>query len=427
MKKKNSLWATGLLAIIFTGCEPKEHFDEDSTVLPSVSPQEIIHVEPDDGVTRINSLSQAIAEYGDAIYELERDGVYYLEGKNVFSSNVVIRASQGTGALPTIQPISDEQGSLNSDMLRFEGDATFENIYFNGKDAASNNVMQRLFRLDKKDIRLRFEGCFVENCRNFCIRTDNTNTKIYINNSTFRNLALTSDPANGRLIDTRGNPQDTISIVNSTLYNMTGHLVRFNGAVTNYFEFKQNTVYNDGYHMRLDYAMTAVIENNIFANVGWKAGYDAASPGAFWDLRTLSSGGDQNPEDMRIYIRNNNVYTDAAIKELYTKYPGNIERVELGNTGLQMIEDGILVYENNISEVLTFDNPSPLPMLYIDKFFEVLNAGMSNYADLPFYVDENGIDGFTNGETYTFNYPSSAISATASTTGGRLGASMWNK
>ena len=66
-------------------------------------------------------------------------------------------------------------------------------------------------------------------------------------------------------------------------------------------------------------------------------------------------------------------------------------------------------------------------MLYIDKFFEVLNTGMSNYADLPFYVDENNMDGFTNGETFTFNYSSSAASAKASTTGGRLGASMWNQ
>lgn len=414
-------------AMCLASCEGKDHFDEDQFELPPVTPQEIVHVASDDGFTRVNSLPDAIAANGDAVYVLERGGVYYLEGKNVISNNVTIRAEYGTGALPTIQPISDAQGALNADMLRFEANVRFENIYFNGRDAASNNIMQRLFRVDEADVRLSFEGCFIEYCRNFCFRADNVNGKYYINNSTIRNLALTSDPANGRLFDSRGNAQDTISITNSTIYNMTAHIVRFDRAIMNYFEFKKNTVYNVGYHMRIDYAMTAVIEDNIFADVGWKAGYDAASPSSFWDMRQFSSGGAYDPADVRIYIRNNNVYTSPDIKALYTKYPGNIERIPLNNTALTLIDLGQMVYENNITEVLTFDDPSPLPMTYIDKFFEVLNTGMSPWADLPFYVDENNADGFTDDITFKFNYPSSSASATASTTGGKLGADMWNQ
>ena len=173
--------------------------------------------------------------------------------------------------------------------------------------------------------------------------------------------------------------------------------------------------------------MKAYIENNIFANVGWKAGYKADSPGAFWELRELANGGAYHPMDIRICIRNNNVYTDPKIKALYVKYPGNIERVPLNSVAQAMIADGRLVYENNISEVLTFDGASPLPMTYIEKFFEVLNTGMSPWADLPFYVDENGMDGFTNGETFTFRYSPSSTSATASTTQGPLGAPVWNQ
>ena len=412
--------------LLFIGCEPKDTFEEEHTVIPPIG-KKVVRVEPDDGVTRVNSLPKAIKENGDAIYELERGGVYYLEGKNVITHNVTIRATYGSEPLPTIQPVSDAQGALNSDMLRFEGNVTFENIYFNGKDAASNNIMQRLFRLDKKNLRLRFDGCFVENCRNFCIRTDNSGSKVYIENSTFRNFALTSDSANGRLFDSRGNAPDTISITNSTIYNLTGHLIRFDGSVANYVEFKNNTVYNVGYHFRIDYAMKAYIENNIFANVGWKASYKADSSGAFWDLKELEKSDTYNPNDICIYIRNNNVYTDQAIKALYTKYPGNIERVPLNAVAQTMLADGRLVYENNISEVLAFDGAPQLPMAYIDKFFEVLNTGMSPWADLPFYVDENGMDGFTNGETFTFRYSSSSASATASTTNGPLGASAWSQ
>lgn len=429
-RKNNKTFVKLFLGIIaaslFSGCEPKDVFEEENTIIPPTG-QKVVRVEPDDGVTKVNSLTKAIKENGDGIYELERGGIYYLEGKNVISSNVTIRATYGSGSLPTIQPISDEQGALNSDMLRFEGNATFENIYFNGKDAASNSIMQRLFRLDKKNLRLRFEGCFVENCRNFCIRTDNSGSKVYIDNSTFRNLALTSDPANGRLFDSRGNAPDTISITNSTIYNLTGQIIRFYGAVAKYVEVKNNTFYNVGYHFRIDYAMKAYIENNIFANVGWKAGYDASSPSAFWDLKELEKSDSYDPKDIRIYIRNNNIYTDQEIKALYVKYPGNIERVPLNSVAQTMIDKGRLVYENNISEVLKFDGAPALPMAYIEKFFEVLNKGMSPWADLPFYVDENGKDGFTNDETFTFRYPVSSISATASTTNGPLGAPMWNQ
>ena len=173
--------------------------------------------------------------------------------------------------------------------------------------------------------------------------------------------------------------------------------------------------------------MKAYIENNIFANVGWKAGYDTSAQCAFWDLKELEKSDSYDPKDIRIYIRNNNIYTDQEIKALYVKYPGNIERVPLNSVAQAMIDDGRLVYEKNISEVLKFDGAPALPMAYIEKFFEVLKKGMSPWADLPFYVDENGKDGFTNDETFTFRYPASSISATASTTNGPLGAPMWNQ
>lgn len=46
---------------------------------------------------------------------------------------------------------------------------------------------------------------------------------------------------------------------------------------------------------------------------------------------------------------------------------------------------------------------------------------MLNWADLPFYADEDGIEGIEIGKTFTFRYPQSSKSATASTTNGPLG------
>jgi hypothetical protein len=388
-----------------------------------VDAQPVVIVEPDAG-TDVNALPKAIDKNGDAVYILRRGGVYYLEGRYTFNNRVIIKSEEGSGLLPMIQPIPDANGALPADMLRFNKDVTFENIYFCGKAEMTGNILQRLFRIDSSNTRLSFEGCFIEYCLNFCIRTDGVNNKIYINNSVFRNLALTSDPANGRLIDQRGNAQDTLSITNSTVYNNTGNIIRFDKSITNYVELKNNTFYNIGYHFRVDYAMKLIIENNIFANTGWKAGYQEGA--SYFDIQSFEDTEQHKMADVRITIRNNNFFTVPQIDELYTKYPGNIRRVTFSQTGEELKTAGQLLYENNISEIITFSNPSPLPMTYIDKFFEVLGTGMASWADLPFYVDENGEPGFTAGAvTYGFNYSGETATAKASTTGGPLGAPVW--
>ena len=169
------------LSLLCVGCENEDILDINDLEISPSNPESVIIVEPDDGITSVNALTRAINENGDATYILRRDGVYYMEGKNVFKHNVVIKAENGSGKMPIIQPICDAQGALNADMIRLEGSATFENIYIIGKDAATGNLMQRLFRIDESNVRLKFDHCFIDHCRNFCIRTDNVNNKIYLN------------------------------------------------------------------------------------------------------------------------------------------------------------------------------------------------------------------------------------------------------
>lgn len=408
-----------MLSLVCISCEHEEILSIDNIDIAPTSPQSTVVVEPDDGITSVNSLTKAINENGDATYVLRRDGVYYLEGKNVFKYNVVIKAENGSGKRPVIQPICDEQGALNADMIRLEGSATFENIYIIGKDAATGNLMQRLFRIDESNVTLKFENCFIDYCSNFCIRTDNVNNKIYLNNSTFRNLALTSDAANGRLVDTRGNEQDSISINNCYIYNNTAHLVRFDNVVTNYFGIKNTTFYNIGHHMQINYAIKVEIENNIFANVGWKS---SSTGDTFWQISIPTK--DERAANINMTIRNNNIYFSDEFEKLFIKYPNNLKRVSLSADANKLIEEGKLIFENNFSEALTFDNPPALPMIYIDKYFENQGGDMAKWSDLPFYVDEDGVEGIEEGKTFTFNYPSSSKSATASTKHGPIGASF---
>ena len=107
IKKKMLGVLTVLVGMVLTvsalsSCEPKETFAEENTALPPVTPQEIVRVAPDDGVVRINSLTKAIAANGDAVYELERGGIYYLEGKNVINKNVIIKGHRRTSPQSTV-------------------------------------------------------------------------------------------------------------------------------------------------------------------------------------------------------------------------------------------------------------------------------------------------------------------------------------
>ena len=407
------------LSLLCVGCENEDILDINDLEISPSNPESVVIVEPDDGITSVNALTKAINENGDATYILRRDGVYYMEGKYVFKHNVVIKAENGSGKMPIIQPICDAQGALNADMIRLEGSATFENIYIIGKDAATGNLMQRLFRIDESNVRLKFDNCFIDHCRNFCIRTDNVNNKIYLNNSTIRNLALTSDPANGRLIDSRGNEQDSIVINNCYVYNNTAHIVRFDNVVTNYFGIKHSTFYNVGHHIQINYAIKVEIENNIFANVGWKS---SAESDVFWQISIPKK--DERAQDISMSVCNNNLFFSEEFERLFAKYPQNLKRTTLSDDGYQLIEEGKLTFKDNFSEVLTFDYPPVLPMGYIDKFFENMGSNMSKWADLPFYVDEDGVEGIEVGKTFTFHYSTSSKSATASTTQGPIGASF---
>ena len=120
--------------------------------------------------------------------------------------------------------------------------------------------------------------------------------------------------------------------------------------------------------------------------------------------------------------------TDArvniVVEDLYAKYPETAMEPEgLSACGQQLLESGNLVYTDNISEVLEFDNPAPIYYDFIDLYLSDVDTPDEEFADLPWFVDEDGVTGIIPGKVYTFGYSESSKSATASTTGGKLGAS----
>lgn len=424
MKARNILFFSlgALLALSLTGCEQEDIMSiGDLEIPPKGSGVEIV-VEPDDGITSVNALAKAVETYGAGTYILRRNGVYYVEGKHPYQSNIVVKAEEGEGQMPVIQPISDEQGAMPNYLFELECDsARFENVYFLLRDAATGNLHDRAIRLTGTPTRVEIDHCILETATSTFFRCDNSNNNIFISNSVIRNISRPTSASNGRVVDTRGHDQDSIVLRNNYIYNVTGQILRQDNSMTKYYELSHNTCWNVANVQNLDCPYEMVFENNIFANWGWKPLKNNPENPQQWvfDLSAFS-GRETMKDNLKISIRNNNFYFAPEVEALYTQYPGS-KRTDLSNaTGVGLRADQF-VYENNISEVLTFDYAPALPLAYIQYFFA--NPSESDCTE-PFDSDEDGVIGVINGEMFTFRYAPSFRSATASTTGGPLGADI---
>lgn len=417
----------GLLSISLTSCEKENTLTlqdfPDISIDPGNNPGKEIIVEPDNGIDRVNSLTKAITENGDGTYILRRGGVYYFEGNNTIRSNVTIKSEDAEeGNLAQLQPLADANGAVSTNMVLIEKNVTLENVYINAVDAATNKVPDRVLVANQPNLTLTLKNCFVDNVRQALFRLNTVGNKVLIDNCTIRNTANSTSPDNGRIVDTRANNQESIVINNSYVYCQTDRIVRFDNSGTAHYALTNNTFFNIGRHIEINYAIDVLIENNIFADCGWKL---TSSPGVLWDVAMANEANDPRVKNAKIIIRNNNIFYEPTLSNMLKNYPNFQLRTGLSADAIKMKNDGRFIEENNFSEVLTFDYAPPLPTAYWKLFFDKNgSSSMGDASGLPFAVDEDGKEGIVFGKTYTFNYPANTISAIASTTGGPIGAKL---
>lgn len=430
-----------------------------------------ILVESDNGVDRINSIIKAIEEYAGKdglavteadpetgeivetgekvkcsnIFYLQRDGVYYIQGKGKISSEVTVKAEDGDGALPTISPLSDATGQVVADMLVLEASATFENIHFYERDPITNMIQERVFRVEAADSKLVLDNCFNEYCRNHYIRMEADGVTVELKNSTFRNFAMGAS-TNGRVIDARKTEMKEVNIENCLFYNVTGKIIRQDGNPVNKISIRNSTFYNCGYGIPVTMPETVIIENNIFANCGY---YTAAFPYAldengehdldpisnlptfnneFWDFtdwtqiqadqETIELVNGADLAKINITIRNNNIYNEQWLLDRYASTgetlagdPITAPVLELGKEEQWLKDQGatIVMENNDLNEVLDFEKScGALSSEYLDRIMSGDDDGSP--ITESYYVTGD----------YSYNY-TSGKSLTAATDGGRLG------
>jgi len=346
-------------------------------------------------------------------YRLQRDGVYLYNGSitNLSGSTMRIVASEGTGKLPLIIPVADQTGSSRRFFLA-RGNGYFENLAISGVDNLGNVVSEgNMFRLASSDIKLTIKGCFLDYDLQSFIRMNSSNQSVFVINSVLRNSTNPVSTGNGRFIDTRGNPQDTISVKNSTLYITSQNIIRGKGSLINQFILDHVTIFggngiNAGYSgivsktdgiIEIMRSINCQITNNLFIDCGFEGGENSPSDPAdtvkapiipIDSLRT----DDPSKELNRVWDIRNNVYgwspsletwfssTDSS----YTPVFLNVYADELFNLYPTMKAS------NNVREFVQFTDPPSSEALA--AFAQHKQATGNSDIDNPIITaDKNGL------------------------------------
>ena len=427
---------------------------------PVVAQKKVVIVQPDAGLN-IGALNNAIkttTDPGNTIFELKRGGLYLLNGVISHTGYTLhIRAEAGTGHRPILQPAIDALGA-SSNHFNPGGGLILEGLYIQALDEIGA-IQNRQIIVSGNANRIWIDDCYFDYSNQAFIRLTSINNKIFIKNSVLRNSLRPENPNNGRVIDTRDTPQDTLLIENCTIYNCFANLISASSGLNNYVRFNHNTVFQCAltYDMDIAQALKADITNNIFYNFGIRA--NAHSHHALFRADSIRTVGQYNDTHRFFNISNNNYYNQKEFGDIMDQYcPDILYRFDPADKAHKdtirykyslrkhffankAMLDTITVSQpptlwkfikakqvdttNVFSEQLTFKNPPPLNLDYFKMYAQTgFNFGSltppNGYAD----EDKNNLGEVTTG-AYDLSYRSYAKSASAATGGKPLGASKW--
>lgn len=345
-------------------------------------------------------------------YVLQRGGFYLLNGtiENRFPLTIVA-ADTGTGDRPVLQPNSDMGSSSRA--FRPRADLTLKGLYVTNADNGGG-LNTRIIRVSGGD-KIVIDDCHLDKDGQSAFRIDVSDVSLFISNSIISNIGQTTDPNNGRVIDDRGNPMDSVWMENNTFYNVTSTVLRDDGGITNYLWFNHNTVVNTGQRaLEAGPVKEMRLTNNLFYN----AGFLGFTPSQADDRQIIQI--DSIPADSNgmltpqvIDIRNNNFYLDST--NTVDVYPDSVNATPIFNADGMTFLDAQGSAGTLIEEMVTFDSmPGPVDQVVIATYDTTMTAPA---------MDDGGGDPF-NQLTFDFHYATSA-SETGSTAGQPLGDLNW--
>ncbi|MEL6697505.1 MAG: T9SS type A sorting domain-containing protein [Bacteroidota bacterium] len=372
----------------------------------------------------------------NTIYRLENGQTYVTSGRIVNTKDwpLHIEATDlnatDNKAIITREP--NTSGDFQ-DIGRPEGDVTFQNIWLiSGEKGPLEQHDWGKFRLSGAGSRIVVKDCIIEKDRGGFLQVRADSLKIFVENTIFRNGGNRRIiQGNGRAVDARNFVLDSLVMSNCVVHNLQDRFFRSQGGVTphNYIKIDHCTAFNvAGRHgfIQLGRANTVEITNNLFSNPIMLG----SSHPAYTDEQTQPDNTlhkvitiDTLYATTNLTISNNNIFWTKDV----TDYWATVDSVNAPNVLSDLVKQSLGADTANafFSEVFDLDDV-PVTIL---EYVQDLYADPTADDMFDFIVEDSIVAGtsFDSGNLFEFDnfspcYGSSTQSATASTTGGPVGA-----
>jgi|GEM_PF-1180841 len=249
-------------------------------------------VEPDDFPSKVDALNLAIEENGgDVIYVLRNGATYFMEATMQYEHPLHIEAEEyPSDNPPIIRPATDLTGD-SRDVARYRGDLLMRGVFVYGiDDMGGKNANQRT---SAAGLHLHYQHCYFMGGINYNWRIESGENTLRVEDSQIANPGRHTSEQNQRIYDARGNDQDSIIFINTSMYNFHFHLIRDGGAVINYIYLDHITAVNQNMtNLGLHLAREVTIKNSLFYNF---------QLGGVWESAELVGDSWPNYEGERYY------------------------------------------------------------------------------------------------------------------------------
>lgn len=388
--------------------------------------QRIVRVNPGYG-TLNNAINNDTGRDEFTVYELQRNGFYITSGtieNKGYTLN--IWAEEGEGERPIIKPGVD-QGGLSVNSFSPRGDLFIKNLNIRNVDLLGNSL-PNMIRCISDSILVRVEGCWLDSTGQAFFRFDGDWMRLKIKDSQISN-SYGNGYRNSRGIDDRKNNVDSVSISNTTFYNILTLVREGGGGTTMFYEFDHCTLYHIGKKIAiLGKTVETHFTNNLIVNSGL-LGRD--SLGSIMELQDDNifrveplSGIYTIGLDQIFKFRHNLFYRDNA----YENYP--FPRSPDGD----LVEFPIPIFDNHskklfeyfngdetwYSKPITFTNAPPIDTMFIHNFWYDVDADNDDRlgTDIPAPFNNEG-------KPFDFSYGTDEFAYTAAEGNFPLGDLNW--
>ena len=329
----------------------------------------------------------------NTVYVLKRNTTYWLEGSLQNPGyHLRLEAEEGEGHPPIMRPGVDITGS-SARLFVIRGDFTISGIYTSNLDEFGAK-QQQLFRVTGDSVRIVIDNVWGEWDRQSIVSTQTHGNSIFITDSKFRNVGIRTSVGNGRIIDTRGNNQDSIVVKNSTFYAFVNRPYLGGDAVVNYMEWDHVTMVDMGQFWDGARVIEQIITNSLWVNVDYRATGPPdlvedpeAEVRGFFRIDSMLAMQDVSDLDRNLVWRNNIFYRDQELIDIAAD--SGLVQVQMFDETLRGWRDqGVIVTdEDNLDydehqDVLVFTNRPELPV----EFFTAYLAESTD-PDFPWFQD----------------------------------------